>query len=42
MIRTRQFLLLAGAALALAACNTVAGLGKDVESVGKATQNVAK
>jgi len=30
------------ATVALTACNTVAGAGKDVSSVGKATTNAAK
>jgi predicted small secreted protein len=34
-------LLLAGTALSLSACNTVAGAGKDVSSVGTATTNTA-
>ena len=29
-------ILLAGAALALSACNTVKGVGRDIESVGSA------
>jgi len=40
----RNFAIVAAtvAALALSACNTVAGAGKDVSSVGKATTEVAK
>jgi predicted small secreted protein len=34
-------LLLAGAALSLSACNTVAGAGKDVSNTGQATSNAA-
>jgi predicted small secreted protein len=34
-------LLLAGAALSLSACNTVAGAGKDVSNAGSATTNAA-
>lgn len=36
MIRSFTLLLLAGAALTLSACNTVKGLGRDIESVGEA------
>lgn len=35
-------LCLAGAAISLAACNTVAGVGKDVKNTGQATTNAAQ
>ena len=42
-MRTATIILTALAAtVTLAACNTVAGAGKDVSSVGKATTKVAK
>jgi entericidin B len=34
-------LLLAGAAVSLSACNTVAGAGQDVKNTGQATTNAA-
>ncbi|HTI02601.1 MAG TPA: entericidin A/B family lipoprotein [Acidisoma sp.] len=34
-------LLLAGAAISLSACNTVAGAGQDVKNTGQATTNAA-
>jgi entericidin B len=34
-------MLLAGAAVALSACNTTAGAGKDVSATGKAVTNTA-
>lgn len=37
-----EFSVVAGALLALAACNTVAGAGKDVSSAGKAVSNTAE
>jgi predicted small secreted protein len=42
MVRKIVTLALVAGGLALAACNTVAGAGKDVESVGEAAQDVAK
>jgi len=33
---------LAGAALALSACNTVKGVGRDIESVGSAGEKVMR
>lgn len=33
---------LAGSVLALAACNTVKGVGRDIESVGSAGEKVIK
>jgi predicted small secreted protein len=40
----RKIIILAvlAASLATAACNTIAGVGKDVSSVGNATTNTAK
>lgn len=35
-------LLLAGAAISLSACNTVAGAGQDVKNTGQATTNAAQ
>ena len=40
MIRSFTLLLLAGATLALSACNTVKGLGRDIESVGEAGDKI--
>lgn len=42
MSRTRALLLTLAASLALIACNTVEGVGKDVESVGKTVSDAAK
>ena len=42
MVRKIVTLALVAGGLALAACNTVAGAGTDVESVGEAAQDVAK
>jgi len=42
MSRTRTILLLVGAALALAACNTVQGFGRDLSSAGEAVADAAK
>ncbi len=41
MIRTLIVSLLFGSSLLVAACNTVEGAGKDVESAGEAVQNAA-
>lgn len=41
-MRTTIIIATLAASIALAACNTVAGAGKDVSSVGKATTNAAK
>ncbi len=35
-------LLMAGASLTLAGCNTVAGIGKDVQKVGEKVEGAAK
>lgn len=40
MIRKLTFAL--GLALTLAACNTIAGIGEDVQSVGETVSDVAK
>ncbi|MBU6251791.1 MAG: entericidin A/B family lipoprotein [Alphaproteobacteria bacterium] len=40
MIRSFTLLLLAGAMLTLSACNTVKGLGRDIESVGEAGDKI--
>ncbi len=42
MPKTRTILLLLGTTLALAACNTVSGIGKDVSSVGRTVSDAAK
>jgi predicted small secreted protein len=42
MLKKIVTLALVASGLTLAACNTVEGAGKDVESVGEATQDVAK
>ncbi|MGC3965210.1 MAG: entericidin A/B family lipoprotein [Rhodocyclaceae bacterium] len=42
MKKTLYFLVCAIAALNVAACNTVAGFGKDVEHVGESMQRGAK
>ncbi len=39
--KSLEFALIAGTLLALAACNTVSGAGKDVSSAGKAVTNAA-
>jgi predicted small secreted protein len=41
MTKARTLLLLLGATLTLAACNTVEGIGKDVESVGETVADAA-
>ncbi|MCB2014393.1 MAG: entericidin A/B family lipoprotein [Sphingobium sp.] len=41
MIRTVFATLLLGSSLLVAACNTVEGAGRDVESVGEAVQDAA-
>jgi len=41
MIRTLIASLLFGSSLLIAACNTVEGAGKDVESAGEAVQDAA-
>jgi predicted small secreted protein len=41
-MRKLLILCLAGAALATAACNTVAGAGRDISSAGKAVTKTAK
>lgn len=41
MMKTRAILILA-AALTLAACNTVQGLGRDLSSAGDAVEDAAK
>lgn len=38
---TMMGLLLAGAAVSLSGCNTVAGAGQDVKNTGQATTNAA-
>ena len=40
MIRRMTLFLLAGATLMVSACNTVKGLGRDIESVGEAGDKV--
>jgi predicted small secreted protein len=40
MIRSFTLLLLAGTVLTLSACNTVKGLGRDIESVGEAGDKI--
>ena len=42
MIKTRNILLTLAAGLLLVACNTVQGLGEDVESVGETVADVAR
>lgn len=37
----RQFILLAAIALTLAACNTVSGVGRDVQAAGRAVAGAA-
>jgi predicted small secreted protein len=39
--RTFLFLALAAAAIALAGCNTMRGMGKDIEAAGKTIQKSA-
>ena len=39
MIRKLMTIMLIGGTLAVAACNTVRGAGKDVESVANTTEN---
>jgi len=41
MTRTLIATLLLGSSLLLAACNTVEGAGRDVQSAGKAIENTA-
>lgn len=38
----KTLLLLVAASLALSACNTVKGLGRDIESVGEAGERVVR
>lgn len=40
MFRSLTLLILASAALALSACNTVKGLGRDIESVGEKGEKI--
>ena len=42
MTKTRTILLTIATGLLLVACNTIAGLGEDVESVGGAVSDAAK
>ena len=42
MVKARNFLLTLATGLLLVACNTIEGLGKDVESVGETVSDVAK
>jgi len=42
MVRKIVTLALIASGLAVAACNTIEGAGKDVESVGDAAQDAAK
>jgi predicted small secreted protein len=42
MVRKLIAIFIIGSGIALAACNTVEGAGKDVESAGEAVQDVAK
>lgn len=42
MIRTMTLVALIASTLALSACNTVRGVGKDVKSAGKAVEEAAK
>lgn len=42
MVRKLMAVLALSSGLALAGCNTIAGLGEDVESVGSATENCAE
>jgi predicted small secreted protein len=42
MTKTRTLLLTVAAGLLLMACNTIQGLGEDVESVGETVSDVAK
>jgi len=42
MVRKIVTLALIASGLAVAACNTIEGAGKDVESVGEAAQDAAK
>ncbi len=41
MTRIGKFILTLAGAVTLAACNTVAGIGRDVESVGDKIEDVA-
>jgi len=41
MLRILLAFLMLGSSMALAACNTVEGAGKDVESAGEAVQDAA-
>ena len=41
MVRKLITIFMLGSGLALAACNTVEGAGKDVESAGEAVQDAA-
>lgn len=42
MMRRLMLSVLAGCALVLAGCNTVAGLGKDIQKGGQVLQDAAK
>jgi len=42
MIKVRTLLLLGGATLALASCNTVEGIGRDLSSAGDAVADAAR
>jgi len=42
MTKTRNILLTIATGLLLVACNTVQGLGQDVESVGKTVSDAAR
>jgi predicted small secreted protein len=42
MTKTRTILLTVATGLLLVACNTVAGIGKDVSSVGETVADAAK
>ncbi|WP_333587886.1 entericidin A/B family lipoprotein [Phenylobacterium sp.] len=41
-MRTVQIMALAAAAMVLAACNTVAGVGRDLEAAGSAVRTTAQ
>ena len=42
MLRRSTILFLAATAILISGCNTVKGLGRDIESVGKAGQDAIK
>jgi predicted small secreted protein len=42
MHKTRTIIALVATALIVTACNTVAGVGRDVKSAGKAVERAAK